>query len=121
MRVVGLYLVRNEIDILGANGRDFRADGVPGRARRGPGAGVDGLLPIDADEFWIGDGQSMRSVLEATPNDVGALRCEVLNFVQRREELAPTPSSLGTAVMRVAEPASPPERCGGLVESGQLG
>jgi hypothetical protein len=163
MRVVGVYLVRNEIDIIELNlryhlanvlddaivvdngstdgtlellarlagelpivvasepGGYLQAELVTRMARQASRAGADWLLPIDADEFWIGDGQSMRNVLEATPNDVGALRCEVLNFVQRREELAPTPSSLGTAVMRVAEPASPPERCVELVESGQIG
>jgi hypothetical protein len=163
MKVVGLYLVRNEIDIIELNLRYHLAtvldeamvvdngstDGTlelvtrlagelplmvasePGgyaqselvtrMARQASRAGADWLLPVDADEFWVGDGRSMRSVLETTPNEVGVLRCEVVNFVQRREELAPTASSLLTTVMRVAEPVGPPERCEQLVESGQIG
>jgi hypothetical protein len=163
MKVIGLYLVRNEIDIIQLNLRYHLAtvldwaivvdngssDGTlelvtrlagelpltvasePGgytqselvtrMARQASRAGADWLLPVDADEFWMGEGRSMRSVLEATPNEVGVLRCEVVNFVQRREELAPTASSLLTMVMRVAEPASTPERYIELVERSEIG
>ena len=163
MKVVGLYLVRNEIDIIELNLRyhlgtvldqaivvdNGSSDGTlelltrlagdlpltvasePGgyaqselitrMARQASRAGADWVLPIDADEFWTSDGRPMRSVLETTPSEVGVLRCELVNFIQRREELAPTSSSLLTMVMRVAEPAGPPERCEELVETGQIG
>jgi hypothetical protein len=163
MKVVGLYLVRNEIDIIQVNLHYHHAtvldeaivvdngstDGTlelvtrmagelpltvasePGgyaqselltrMARQASRAGADWLLPIDADEFWVGNGRSIRSVLETTPDEAGVLRCEVVNFVQRREELAPKASSLLTTVMRVAEPVGPPERADELVESGQIG
>src|ERR1700694_368249 len=106
MKVVGLYLVRNEIDIIEPNLRYHLAtvldeaivvdngstDGTlelvtqlagelpltvssePGgytqselvtrMARQASRLGADWVLPVDADEFWTGEGQSMRGVLE---------------------------------------------------------
>ena len=46
--------------------------------------GADWVIPIDADEFWYAPGRSIRDVLARS--DAGALRVEVVNFVQRREQ-----------------------------------
>jgi glycosyltransferase involved in cell wall biosynthesis len=142
VKVVGLYPVRNEVDIIELNLRHHLAtvldeafvvdngstDGTlallarlagelpllvasePGAytqselvtrmARQASRSGADWLVPVDADEFWVGQGRSIRGVLETTPVAVGVLRCEVVNFVQRREELAPSTASLMTMVMR---------------------
>ena len=45
--------------------------------------GADWVVPFDADEFWWVDGGDLRAVLAAS--DAGALRAEMINFVQRRD------------------------------------
>ena len=111
VKVVGLYLVRNEADIIETNLRHHFAAGIdeaividngstdgtleivaglredlpiqlssevgpmlqPERvtrmARLATLEGADWVLPIDADEFWVGAGAPLREVLEEAPAD----------------------------------------------------
>lgn len=142
MKVVGLYLVRNEVDLIELNLLHHFATAIdeaividngstdgtvevlaslagempihfasePGpydqsarvtrMARLVVQSGADWILPIDADEFWIGNGASLRSILLDVPSDISALRAEVVNFVQRRDVVTPGKKSLLSMTMR---------------------
>ena len=133
MNVVGLYLLRNEADIIETNlrhhfasvideaividngstdgtielvselaedlpirlasevGPMYQSDRVTRMARLAAMQGADWVLPIDADEFWVGAGASFRAVLEDTPAEVGALFVELVTFVQSRDVRAARP------------------------------
>jgi hypothetical protein len=163
VKVVGLYLVRNEVDIIEINLKHHLADAIdeavvvdngsidgtlealldlaedlpllvtsePGpykqgelltrMARYAASRGADWVLPIDADEFWVGADQSMRTALARCPADVGVLRCQVLNFVQRREEVAPGPSSLLGVTMRTPNRLGHGDQDEDLVEANEIG
>jgi 2-polyprenyl-3-methyl-5-hydroxy-6-metoxy-1,4-benzoquinol methylase len=88
-------------------------------AREACSRGADWVLPIDADEFWHAPGGDLRAVLEGT--EVGALEVQVVNFVQRREQLEATPDALLHMTRRVAQPVGPLERIAELVETRQIG
>ena len=158
VNVVGLYLVRNEVDLIEANllhhfataideaividngstdgtleevgrlsrtlpihlasepGAYDQAARVTRMARWASRRGADWLLPIDADEFWIGIDAPLRSVLSELPSHVTALRAEVTNFVQERDVRVADATSLLSMTMRPEHQIGPIERCEELVE-----
>jgi glycosyltransferase involved in cell wall biosynthesis len=91
---------------------------VTGLARAAFIQGADWVVPIDADEFWYAPGSSIREVLAST--DAGALRAQVVNFVQRRDQQTTTSDALLHMTRRVARPAGPVERIAELVESEEV-
>jgi Glycosyl transferase family 2/Methyltransferase domain len=163
VKAVGLYLVRNEVDLIETNlrhhfarvideaividngssdgtlervahlaadlpiqlasevGPMFQAERVTRMARFAVARGADWLLPIDADEFWVGAGASFRDVLEETPGDVRALFVEVVNFVQRRDVLVARPGRLASMTMRPERAIGPAEETSRMVREGEIG
>jgi hypothetical protein len=163
MKVVGLYLVRNEVDLVEVNllhhfataideaividngstdgtleKLTALADSMPIQLASEPGPydqsnrvtrmarlavqnGADWLLPIDADEFWVGIGTTLRSILECLPSDVSGVRAEIVNFVQRRNVLSASPHALLSMTMRPEDQVGPIEDCEELVEAEQIG
>ncbi len=163
VKVVGLYLLRNEADIIETNLRHHFAVGIDeaividngstdgtlellanltedmpiqlasevgpmyqsGRvtrmARLATLQGADWVLPIDADEFWVGSGAQLRDVLEETPSDVRALFVEVVNFVQSRDVLVATPGCLASMTMRPEHAIGPVDQVSRLVREQQIG
>jgi hypothetical protein len=163
MKTVGLFLIRNEVDLIEINLRHHFATAIdeaivvdngssdgtmervaalagsfPIRLTSEPGPydqsaritamaraayddGADWVLPIDADEFWIGIHQPLRSVIAGVAEDVNSLQAEIVNFIQAREVLTASPSCLLSMTMRPVRPVGPIERCEELVESGTIG
>jgi len=141
VKVVGLYLLRNEADIIETNlrhhfavgideaividngsadgtlellanltedmpiqlssevGPMYQQERVTRMARLATLQGADWLLPIDADEFWVGTGAPLRHVLEETPSEARLLVVELVNFVQSRDVLAAEPGCLASMSM----------------------
>ena len=163
MKVVGLYLLRNEVDLVEVNlSHHFAtaideaividngstdgtleklielADSMPIQLASEPGPydqsnrvtrmarlavqnGADWVLPIDADEFWVGIDATLRSILGDLPDDVSGVRAEIVNFVQRRDVLSAGPHSLLSMTMRPESQVGPIEDCERLVEAEQIG
>jgi Predicted glycosyltransferases len=84
-------------------------------AREAFRGGADWVIPIDADEFWHARDGDLRGVLERTP--AGALRVQVINFVQRRDQLRATPDALIHMTRRTPLPIGRLEQVRELVES----
>src|SRR5512138_50367 len=147
MKVFGISIVRNEVDILGINilhhlslGLDEMlvvdngsSDGtdrvlqklsIDGRirwsknsgpyrqpeiftelAREAYRRGADWVLPIDADEFWDATNRNLREVLDRS--NAGALRVQVVNFIQRREQRNTSPNALVHMTRRTPQPIGP--------------
>jgi hypothetical protein len=82
-------------------------------------AGAEWVLPVDADEFWHGRDKSLRAVLERH-SDVGALRVDLVNFVQHRDEHHTRADSLLRMTRRVAAPIGPFDQAEELVESERI-
>ncbi len=163
MKVVGLYLVRNEVDLIevsllhhfataideaivvdngSSDGTLERvvslAQSMPIQVASEPGPydqsarvtrmarlaarnGADWVLPIDADEFWIGVDDQVRAILADTPPDVTAIYADVINFVQARQVWSVDSTCLLSMTMRPEHQIGPIERCEELVESRQIG
>ena len=79
--------------------------------------GADWVIPIDADEFWCARGGTLRDVLQQTSADV--LRAEVVNFVQRRDQVERSPEALLHMTKRPPAPIGPLEKIRELAESRQ--
>jgi len=60
--------------------------------------GASWIMRIDADEFWYVSRGSLRDILATT--HANAIRLKVLNFVQRREQIDKTSTSLLTMTQR---------------------
>lgn len=78
--------------------------------------GADWIVPIDADEFWYAPEGSLRQALEGT--GAGALRVQVVNFVQRRERHARSADALLTMTRRTESAIGESDRAECLVDSG---
>jgi glycosyltransferase involved in cell wall biosynthesis len=80
--------------------------------------GADWVMTVDADEFWYAPGSTLRTVLEGS--SAGALRVQLVNFVQRREQLSTTRDALLHMTYRPANTVGPIERAVKLFEAGQI-
>jgi glycosyltransferase involved in cell wall biosynthesis len=80
--------------------------------------GADWVLPLDADEFWWAPDSTIRSVLERTA--AGALRIQLITFVQRREQIADTTGGLLTMTRRVEQPIGSVDEIAALVDSNEI-
>lgn len=151
VKIVGLYLVRNEADVIETNlrhhfasvideaivldngstdgtpelvaelaldpdlpiqlssevGPIYQSDRMTRLARLATLEGADWVLPIDADEFWVGTAAPFRDVLARTPAEVRALFVELVNFVQRRDVHVAEPGCIETMTRRPARPIGP--------------
>lgn len=96
----------------------WQSEIITGLAREAFRSGADWVVPIDADEFWWAPGRNFREVLARST--AGAIRVEVVNFVQRRDQERASPEALLYMTRRVAQPIGPAERCQELVESRQI-
>jgi hypothetical protein len=73
------------------------------------------VLPFDADEFWLCQDTDLPVLLERTA--AGALGCEVVNFVQRRDQLQSSDANFSHLVFRPARALGTVEQGRELVES----
>ncbi|HVH26171.1 MAG TPA: class I SAM-dependent methyltransferase [Vicinamibacterales bacterium] len=79
--------------------------------------GARWVLPIDADEFWHTPGGRLRDILD---DSAGALAVDVVNFVQERAQVVPSPRGILTMTRRVPEPIGTSGDAAELVESGRV-
>lgn len=87
-------------------------------AREVSKAGADWVVPIDADEFWDIPKGGFQAILNGST--AGALRVQVVNFIQRRNQESPSSDALLYMTRRVLQAVGPWERCRELVESQQI-
>jgi glycosyltransferase involved in cell wall biosynthesis len=80
--------------------------------------GADWVISVDADEFWYAPRGTMRTVLETV--SAGALCVQLVNFVQRREQLLNTWDALLHMTYRPADPFGPIDQAVALIESEQI-
>jgi GT2 family glycosyltransferase/glycosyltransferase involved in cell wall biosynthesis len=100
------------------DGKYRQAEITTDLAREAVRAGADWVLPIDADEFWCSVGDTIPAILERS--DAGALRAQVLNFVQRRDQHRSSPEALLQMTMRAPLPVGPLDQVRSMVESGRF-
>jgi Glycosyl transferase family 2 len=82
-------------------------------------AGADWVVPFDADEFWYAPGRAFREVLACS--NAGALRAQVLHYIQAREQSRRSPEALLTITRRAARAIGPPDHGRALVEAQEIG
>ena len=80
--------------------------------------GADWVVPVDADEFWHARGGDLRRVLEN--EEVGVLRAQAVNFIQRRSQRESSPDALIYMTRRTELPVGPPGHAQSLVESRKI-
>jgi len=100
------------------DGEFQQAELITGLAQEAFRAGADWIVPFDADEFWHAPLRPFREVLATT--DAGALRAQVINYIQRREHLKRTPEALLTMTRRAPRVIGPPDRGRSLVEAREI-
>lgn len=86
-------------------------------ARDAYSAGIDWVVPIDADEFWSPGTTGFQEILEGTP--AAALAVELVTFIQSRRVLRATPDCLLTMTRRLAEAKVPPLQAPTAVGAGE--
>lgn len=87
-------------------------------AREAFSLGADWVVPFDADEFWYARNYNFRQLLSET--QAGALEVSEIDFIQRREQLFPSPEALLTMTRRAFEPIGSPALNQERVESNQF-
>ena len=100
------------------DGEFQQAELTTGLAREAFRAGADWIVPFDADEFWHAPLRPFREVLATT--EAGALRGQVIHYIQRREQLERTPEALLTMTRRAPRVIGPPDRGRSLVEAQEI-
>lgn len=82
-------------------------------------AGADWIVPFDADEFWYAPCRAFREVLAGT--NAGALRAQVIHYIQAREQSRRSPEALLTMTRRAPRTIGPPDHGQALVEAQKIG
>ena len=95
-----------------------QAELTTGLAQEAFRAGADWIVPFDADEFWYAPGRAFREVLASSK--AGALRAQVIHYIQTREQLQRSPKALLTMTRRASWTIGPPDGRG-LVETQKIG
>lgn len=98
---------------------DFQqAELTTGLAREAARAGADWIVPFDADEFWYAPCRTLREVLASSK--AGALRAQVIHYIQAREKSKRSPEALLTMTRRASWTIGPPDGRA-LVETQEIG
>ena len=95
-----------------------QAELTTGLAQEAFRAGADWIVPFDADEFWYAPTRPFREVLASSK--AGALRAQVIHYIQAREQLARSPEALLTMTRRTSWTIGPPDGRA-LVEAQKIG
>ena len=96
-----------------------QAELTTGLARDAFRAGADWIIPFDADEFWYAPVRAFREVLAASK--AGALRAQVIHYIQAREQVQRSPEALLTMTRRAARTIGPADTGRVLVEAQKIG
>lgn len=96
-----------------------QAELTTGLAQEAFRAGADWIVPFDADEFWYAPGCAFREVLASTK--AGALRAQVIHYIQAREQSKRSPEALRTITRRAPRMIGPPDHGRDLVEAQAIG
>ena len=96
------------------DGKYRQAEITTGLAHEARSAGADWVIPIDVDEFWHAPGGNLRRVLEES--SASALKVQVTNFVQRRDQMRAEPGGLLHMTRRAPIPVGDLEWTQNLVE-----
>jgi Glycosyl transferase family 2 len=95
-----------------------QAELTTGLAREAARAGADWIVPFDADEFWYAPCRTFREVLASSK--AGALRAQVIHYIQAREQSKRSPEGLLTMTRRASWTTGPPD-ARALVETQKIG
>jgi glycosyltransferase involved in cell wall biosynthesis len=95
-----------------------QAELTTGLAREALRAGADWIVPFDADEFWYAPCRAFRDVLASSR--AGALRAQVIHYIQAREQSRRSPEALLTMTRRAPRTIGPPDGRA-LVEAQKIG
>jgi hypothetical protein len=96
-----------------------QAELTTGLAQEALRAGADWIVPFDADEFWYAPGRAFREVL--ANSNAGALRAQVIHYIQAREQSKRSPEALLTITRRAPRTIGPPDHGRALVEAQEIG
>lgn len=80
--------------------------------------GADWVIPIDADELWWTSEGSLTNALIGL--DSAGVEVDVINFIQKREQVEASRDALLTMTRRVATPVGPLSRVAELVEANEI-
>src|SRR5215203_5315742 len=84
-------------------------------AREAWRSGADWVVPIDADEFWYAPRGEFRRVL--AQSSAGALKVQLVNLIQRRDQMDASPNALLQMTRRTPQTIGPIARAIELIES----
>jgi septal ring factor EnvC (AmiA/AmiB activator) len=96
-----------------------QAELLTGLAQDAFRAGADWIVPFDADEFWYAPCRGFREVLASSK--AGALRAQVVHYIQAREQLEGSPEALLGMMGRAPRAIGPPDHGRALVEERKIG